>query len=646
VTIEKLISSYGSWKSPISSDLITSGAIRFDPQIAFDGEDIYWIESRPTEAGRAVIVRRSPDGKTTDITPPPYNARTRVHEYGGGAFIVNNGSIFFSNFADQRLYRQESDAEPQPITPEMHLRYADGIIDRDRRRIICVCEDHSDSTQEPVNSIVQISLDGTDNVRSLVSGNDFYSSPRLSPEATHLTWLTWNHPDMPWDSTELWIGDISSDGSVTRRNKITGGNGESICQPKFSPEGILYFISDRSGWWNLYQWKDDQIRSLWELEAEFAVPDWIFGFSNYGFVSNDRIICTYSRQGTSYIASLNSNTGEIREIDTPYTSILSLHAEGSRIVLLAGSPGEALSVVQLDLNTHKTEALRRSTSVTINSGYLSIPQEIEFPTEHGLKAYAVFYPPENKDYQGATGDHPPLLIFTHGGPTSETSSIFNLAIQYWTSRGFAVADVNYGGSSGYGREYRQRLNGQWGIVDVDDCVNCARYLVERNEVDADRIAIRGGSAGGYTTLAALTFRTLFKAGASYYGVSDLEALTRDTHKFESRYLDRLIGPYPERLDLYRQRSPIYHLERLSCPVIFFQGNEDKIVPPNQAEMMVNALREKGVPVAYLLFEGEQHGFRQSQNIKKALDAELYFYSRVFGFNLPDEIDPVPIDNMG
>jgi len=638
---------YGSWKSPITSALIVTDAINIEwpAQVALDGKDVYWVETRPAEEGRSILVRWSPDGQMVDVTPPPFNVRTRVHEYGGGAFIVENGTVYFSNFVDQRLYRQDPAAAAQPITPEGDLRYADGVIDRRWGRIICVCEDHTKSGREPTNSLAGISLDGAGSGQTLVCGNDFYASPCVSPDGSYLAWLTWNHPNMPWDSSELWVGEVTGDGSIGHARRIAGGTDESICQPKYAPDGTPYFISDRTGWWNLYRWTAGRVEALCKMEAEFGAPQWSFGISSYGFESADRVICAYTKDGTSYLASLDTSTRQIKTIDIPYTSIVFLQATFGGAVLIAGSPSEATAIVRLSQATGKIEVLRRSTAVTVDPEYLSAPRAIEFPTENGLTAHAFFYAPRNRDFVASLGERPPLLVVSHGGPTGAHSSTFDLEIQYWTSRGFAVVDVNYGGSTGYGRAYRQRLDGQWGVVDVDDCVNCTRYLIDRGDVDADRVAIRGGSAGGYTTLAALTFRILFKAGASYYGVSDLEALARDTHKFESHYLDRLIGPYPDRRNLYRERSPINFVERLSCPVIFFQGNEDRVVPPSQAEKMVDALRQRGVPVAYLLFEGEQHGFRRAQNIKRALDAELYFYSRIFGFSLPEPVEPVLIENL-
>ena len=640
----KQVAPYGSWKSPITSDLIVSETIGLG-QIALDGEDIYWSEMRPAEGGRYVVVRRTPDGQTTDVTPSPFNARTRVHEYGGGAFAVADGTVYFSNFVDQRLYRQDPGAQPRPITPEADLRYADGVVDRRRGRMICVREDHTVAGREAVNTLVSLDLAGDQEARVLVSGNDFYSSPRLSPDGSRLAWLTWNHPNMPWDGTELWVARLQADGDLGRAERVAGGDDESIFQPEWSPDGVLYFVSDRTGWWNIHRWRDGQVSSLIMWDAEFGKPQWVFGTSTYAFESASRVICTCARQGTWHLASIYTKTRLLGVIKTPYSEIGGLRAGPGGAVFRAGSPTESTSIVRLDLDTEYFKVLRRSGKVTIDTGYLSTPQEIEFPTEHGLTAHAFFYPPQNRDYVAPPDERPPLLVISHGGPTSAASSTLNLMIQHWTSRGIAILDVNYGGSTGYGRAYRQRLGGQWGVVDVDDCVNGARYLVARGEVDGERLAIRGGSAGGYTTLCALTFRDVFRAGASYFGISELEVFVQDTHKFESRYLDRLIGPYPERQALYRERSPIHFTDRLSCPVIFFQGLEDKIVPPNQAELMVDALRRKGLPVAYIPFEGEQHGFRRAENIKRALDAELDFYSRVFGFALADPVEPAPIENL-
>jgi len=646
---------YGSWKSPISSGLIVSESIGLG-QIALDGEDIFWIESRPSDAGRNVLVRRDNIGNTIDVTPRPFNVRTRVHEYGGGAFMVAEGMVYFCNYADQRMYRQQAGpalqpSNPQVITPAGDFRYADMVMDRVRRQIICVREDHTDANREPRNSIVSLDLAGQRLGHVLFAGSDFCAAPRLSPDGSTLAWLSWDHPNMPWDGTQLWTARFGEDGSLGCAVPVAGGLEESIFQPEWSPGGVLYFVSDHSNWWNLYRWRDGRVEPVAPLEAEFCKPQWALAQTTFGFQSDDQIFCSYTRGGSWYLGRIENASGEgpgrVERLDVPYSEMArgGFAVDAEKVVMVAGSPTKPYSVLKLDLVHGEFQELRRSTRVEIDSRYLSIPQPVEFPTENGLTAFAFYYPPVNGDYPAADGELPPLLLKSHGGPTGATRASLDLAIQYWTSRGFAVMDVNYGGSTGYGREYRERLKGQWGVVDVDDCVNAARYLVEQGLVDAGRMAIDGGSAGGFTTLAALTFRDVFHAGASYYGICDLEALVKDTHKFESRYMDSLIGPYPQRQDLYQQRSPIGHTQGLSCPLILFQGLEDKIVPPGQAETMYQTVKAKGIATAYLPFEGEQHGLRQAANIQRALDAELYFYSRVFGFTLAEPVEPVAIENL-
>jgi dipeptidyl aminopeptidase/acylaminoacyl peptidase len=637
------VAPYGSWKSPITADLVAAGEVGLE-QVRLDGADVYWIERRPQEGGRKVIVRRSPDGQVTDVTPVGFNARTRVHEYGGGDYAVSEGTLVFSNFANQRLYLQRPGLEPKPLTPAGELRYADGVIDPSRNLLFCVREDHT-GHGEAVNTLVCVDLAGGETGKILASRNDFYSSPRLSPDGSRLAWLTWNHPNMPWDGTELWVGNLNQDGSVSDTTRIGGGVNESIFQPEWSPDGILYFVSDRTGWWNIYRWGDNQIEALCPMDAEFGQPQWVFASALYGFASEGRIICSYTKKGRDYLATLDTLTKALNTIELPFTAISQVHTAGDRVILIGASSTQPTSIVSLNLTMKNLEVLRRSREAAVDAGFLANPRAIEFRTGGGLTAHANFYPPRNLDYKAPANEKPPLLVMSHGGPTSASSAALKYPIQYWTSRGIAVLDVNYGGSSGYGRQYRERLKGQWGVVDVDDCVNGAVYLVERGDVDGSRLAIRGGSAGGYTTLCALTFRDTFKAGASHYGISDLEALARDTHKFESRYLDGLIGPYPEWRDLYVERSPIHFTERLNCPMILFQGLEDKVVPPNQSEKMVEAVRAKNIPVAYLTFEGEQHGFRKAENIKRVLEAELYFYSKVFGFDLADPVEPVKIENL-
>ena len=642
------IAPYGSWKSPITSDLIVEGSVGLS-QPLFEGDDIYWVEMRPKEAGRNVIVKRSPTSASVDVNPPPFNARTRVHEYGGGDYLVSKGIVCFSNFSDQRLYRQDSpEATPQALTAPGEMRYADSCMDQSRNRLICVREDHTREGTEAVNSIVSINLEpGNEYGTVLVEGNDFYSTPRVSPDGTQLAWLTWNHPNMPWDGCELWVGEFAEDGSLSSTRWVAGGAAESIFQPEWSPDGVLYFASDRSGWWNLERiTADGGIERVCQSKAELGMPQWVFAMSAYAFASTDIIVCSHIDQGVSTFSTVDTTTGKLTPIDCPYTDIQFLRAANGKAVFRGGSPTDVAAIVKFDLATSQFETLRKSNDLEVYPRYFSVPRAIEFPTEGGLTAHGFFYPPQNPDYRAPDNEKPPLIVKSHGGPTSAASTALSLSIQYWTSRGFAVLDVNYGGSTGYGRQYRERLNRKWGIVDVDDCVNGARYLAERGEVDGNRLIITGGSAGGYTTLGALTFRKVFKAGASHFGISNLESMARDTHKYESQYLTGLLGPYPQRKDIYYDRSPINFPERLSCPVIFFQGLEDKVVPPDQAEKMVDAIRAKGIPVSYVAFAGEQHGFRQAKNIKRALDGELYFYSRVFRFELAEPVEPVEIENLG
>jgi dipeptidyl aminopeptidase/acylaminoacyl peptidase len=635
------IGHYGSWKSPLSAQVIVAGTVGLE-QIVLDRDDIYWIESRPAEAGRNVVVRRRPDGVIEDVTPAPFNARTRVHEYGGGAYTVADGIVYFSNFVDQRLYRHRPGVTPEALTLVLPSRYADAVIDRTRRRLVCIGEEHRDGAV--TNFVMGLPIDGTP-TSTLASGNDFYASPRLSPDGRRLAWLSWKHPNMPWDGTELWVAKLNEEGALGQSTCIAGGDDESIFQPEWSPDGVLHFVSDRTGWWNLYRWTGEKVEALCRMEAEFGRPQWLFGVPTYALISANRIVCSYTRGGAWHLGIFDTQTRKLTPLETPYTDISSVRCTAQHALFIGGAPTTPTAVVRLDLATGQHEVLRTSTTLKLDEGYLSTPQALDFPTEHGRKAHAFYYPPRNHDFGGPARERPPLLVCSHGGPTSATSLRMRLEYQFWTSRGFAVLDVNYGGSTGYGRPYRQRLNGTWGIVDVDDCVNAARHLIRKRLADPKRLAIRGGSAGGYTTLCALTFRDFFAAGASYYGVSDLEALAKETHKFESRYLDRLIGPYPERSDIYRARSPIHFTDRLSCPVILFQGLEDKVVLPNQAEMMVEALRAKRLPVAYVPFEGEQHGFRKAENIKRALEDELYFYSQIFDFTPADALEPVRIENL-
>ena len=635
---------YGAWKSPITADLLLSGSVNLS-QPRGDGDDIYWLEGRPLERGRQVIVRRAPDGTTEDVTPPGFSARTRVHEYGGGDYTVHEGIVYFANDADQRLYRQRPGAAPRPITPEENQRYADLHVDAARGRLLAVREDHR-GPGEAVNTLVAIDLDdGATTV--LAEGYDFYSSPRLSPDGQQLAWLCWNHPNMPWDGTELWLAELAADGRPRQARRVAGGPAESIFQPQWSPPGAndsgrLTFVSDRTDWWNLYRLGADGAEALYPMAAEFGQPQWVFGMSTYAYVAPDRLVCSYVANGRRQMAHLDLSSGALRPLDVALPGLM-LAPCGEGVVYVGASPTEAAAVVLW--RPDGMQVLRRSIDFSVDAGYLSIAEPVEFPTANGLTAHGYFYAPRNRDFAAPAGELPPLIVTSHGGPTSATTDDLSLSRQYWTSRGFAILDVNYGGSTGYGRPYRQRLNDNWGIVDVEDCIHGAQWLVETGRVDGERLIIRGGSAGGYTTLRAITAYRVFRAAASYYGVSDAEALAKETHKFESRYSDNLIGPYPARRDLYVARSPIHVAYDCSAALILFQGLEDKVVPPNQSEAMFIAARNKELPVAYIAFEGEGHGFRQAANIKRAMEAELTFYGRVFDFEPAEQLPPLDIENL-
>jgi dipeptidyl aminopeptidase/acylaminoacyl peptidase len=613
------LAAFGSWKSPITAQLVVGESLRLgQPRIGSEG--IYWTEGRPQEKGRHAVVRFRADGEIEELTAAPFDAASRAHEYGGGALAVTAVGVFFVNFKDQQVYTLDAAGQPKAVTQTEGLRYADLIADQAHGRLIGVCEDHRGGSHEPVNTLVSIDL-ATGTTEVIAGGHDFYASPCTSPDGARLAWLTWDHPNMPWDGTELWVAQIAADGAIGAPRRVAGGHAESLFQPSWSPAGDLYVVSDRSGWWNLYRVRggssaaadtaadtdtDAALEALHPMEAEFGKPQWVFGMTTYGFTADGRIVCLYEQDGITHVAVCDPSSGAFADIPTPYSTMRDLQVNGERAVFVGSSPTAGEAIVELDLRARTCRVLRHSDRAVVDARYVSIAQPIRFPTEGGLHAHAFFYPPANPDFKGPEGTLPPLIVIAHG---------------------------------------RQRLDGQGGITDVNDAINAARYLIEQGRVNKDALAVRGGSAGGYLVLCGLAFHDFFKAGASYYGVGDLEALMKDTHKFESRYLLRLVGPYPEAQALYQARSPIHFVKQMSSAMILFQGAEDKVVPPNQAESIYQVVRAKGLPVAHVLYEGEGHGFKRAETITHSLEAELYFYGKIFGFEPADTIAPVTIENI-
>ena len=624
---------YGSWPSTLSAELITRAA----PGLNFlqsHGERLFWVESRPWEAGRNVIMCREGDGSTRDLLPAPFSHQSRVHEYGGMAYAMDDSHLYFVNAADQRIYQLALAEDKQPVAiTAAGSRFADLVIDQARQQLIAVCETHHDN-REPENTLVSIVLaDGS--LSTLVSGADFYAFPRISPDSKQLCWIEWQHPNMPWDSTQLWLANFS-DGGLSDKMLVAGAdNNEAIFQPQWSPDNQLYFVSDKNNWWNIYRIENGSSQPVLEIEAEFATPLWQFGMTSYDFIDADTIACVYTKNGIWHSGFIDIQSGQLNTIKCQYSSMQAVTCHQDKLYLVAGAaalPSELISISR----QAKVTSIYSPATIALAPENLSEPQSILFASgRDNQPVHAFYYPPTNANYCGIEGELPPVIALCHGGPTGATDSGLNLKLQYWCNRGFAVVDINYRGSTGFGRAYRHSLAGAWGIADVEDTQHAIRYLTEQQMIDPQRCLIRGGSAGGYTVLSALTFTDTFQAGASLYGIGDLETLAKDTHKFESRYMDSLIGPYPERRDIYLQRSPIHHAEGLNCPVIFLQGLEDKVVPPNQAEMMVKLLEEKGIKVAHVTFPDEGHGFRKANNIIHAMESELAFYRDVF--NLVDKI---------
>ena len=638
---------YGAWPSPIgASDVAVAGIRLSGPTTVHtdSGDEVWWAEARPTEGGRTVIVRRDAAGAVSDVLPAGWNARTRVHEYGGTAWLpLPGGGLAFADWSDQRVYRLDpGSTTPTPLSPEpaeaAGLRYADPVLAPGGEEIWWVREAHDQGTIR--RHIVAVPVSGAAAadpaaVREIAGGSDFLAFPRPAPDGRRLAWIAWDHPRMPWDGTELRVGELGPAGTVTSVATVLGGPDESVLQPEWADADTLYAVSDRSGWWNLYRLPagGGEPEPLCPRAEEFGHPLWQLGMTTYAVLADGRLVV---RHGTDTLALgvLDPATGELTDLDLPYTLFGSVDVDGDTVLTTAASPVEPPEVVAVDLPTGAVTVLRRSMAEPPDPAYLPQPRSIVVAGPGERDVHAHVYPPSSPDAVAPDGELPPYVVFVHGGPTSHSPAILDLEKAYFTSRGIGVIDVNYGGSTGYGRAYRERLRREWGIVDVEDCVAAVQALVRDGLADGERLGIRGGSAGGWTTLAALTTTDAFAAGVSYYGVAELIAFTADTHDFESRYIDGLVGTLPEDRDVYVERAPLSHVDQLSCPVLLLQGLEDKVVPPSQAELFAAALEKKGIPHAYLPFAGEQHGFRKQETVVAALEAELSFYGQVFGFEPP------------
>ena len=653
------VAPYGTWASSLGIELLTGATIGLsEPWL--DGDDVYWMETRPAEGGRRTLLRRTADGTALELTPFPFKLGNRVHEYGGGSYIVDRGRVVASSMTDGQLWRVHpaGTGEAVAITPPGPTRYADMRFDPGADRVYAVRETHDpERDRDPLlveNEIVAISLDGADGSgRVLVTGPDFVAAPRPSPDGTRLAWLEWDHPDMPWDAVRLRVADVLDDGSLGQPRTLAGGPGVSIVQPAWADQGVLHFVSDETAWWNVYafdgpQGLDGPARNLAAMDAELGDPAWVFGRSSYGFTDDGSILAVARADGRDAFVRITAD-GDVQWLETPFTEVEGLQVAGDGCVAIASGPHEGALLVRMDAETGAVRGvLARALATPIEPGVLPHAEPISFPTSGGATARALYFPPTNDAFRGPDGELPPLIVISHGGPTSAASSALSLERAFFTSRGIAVVDVDYRGSSGYGRPYRDALQGTWGIVDVDDCIAAARFLVERGSVDPERLAIRGGSAGGYTTLAALTFHPdVFAAGISHFGIADLELIHIDGHKFESRYDEGLLAPWTaEGRRVFRERSPIHYLDRVRAPMLIFQGLDDRVVPPSQLDAMVEAFTARGLPHVAMTFEGEGHGFRRAETKRAVFAAELSFLGQVFGFTPADDIPALTIPGLG
>jgi dipeptidyl aminopeptidase/acylaminoacyl peptidase len=655
-----VVAPYGSWSSPVALDLVATGFVRLaEPRC--DGDAITWLEGRAEDGGRQTLVRWTRDGGVRDVSPPGINVRTRVHEYGGGAYLVAGDLVVISDFATGRLLRVGPDRTATPLTPDVRWRYADPCLDAARNRLLCVREDHAVEGHEAVNSLVAIPLDGSAaddaaRVTELAGGSDFVAAPRLSPDGARLAWIRWNHPNMPWDGTECVVAPLHADGSLGAATVVAGDAGTWVTQPAWSPDGVLHVSAELDGWLNLYRVEESGISDAGDgagrpvglvpvapMAAEFGGPEWNFGYADYAFANDGTILAAGRSDGRDRLYRIDpTGAAEPFEVPLPFTELDYLGVQGDRLVCLAAAPTAFRSVLPVSLLDGSFEVLRRASDAALDPADLAVAEPVEFPTTGGRTAHGLLYRPHNRHARAPDGELPPLVVTSHGGPTSAAFTGLSISLQVLVTRGIAVLDVDYGGSTGYGGDYRRRLEGSWGIVDVDDCVAGAQALAARGIADPDRLSIEGGSASGFTTLAALAFRDTFRAGVSYFGIGNLMAFVAETHKFESRYLERLVGPYPAAREIYEARSPIFHVDGIRCPVLILQGLDDRVVPPAEAERIVAALRANGIPYAYLPFEGEDHGFRKASSMIRSIQAELAFYGTVFGFVPADPLPPLPL----
>jgi dipeptidyl aminopeptidase/acylaminoacyl peptidase len=636
---------YGLWPSPINAEQVARQATAYDA-VHTSGESVYWLETRPSQDGRAVVVRWTDDTGAADAVPASFDVGSRVHEYGGGAYLPARKTLFACNQNNQRLYRIDGMRDPVPITPEpptpASLRYADLRLVSSRALLVCVRERHQDG--HVVNELVALPADGSADPWVVASGHDFYAAPRPSPDGRRLAWLTWDRPCMPWDGADLWVADLGPDGRLGPARHVAGGPHESVVQPEWNPEGILYFVSDRSGWWNLYRERQGQVELLLPMAAEFADAPWEFDYSSYAFVGNGRIACRYRQHGRDRLTLLDPETGRLTDLPIPYTSLKPyLRAVGDRLAFIGASPTASSVVAILHVPTGHLDVLAGA-EVSLDAAWVSGPQPIEFLSRDGQTAHAFYYPPTNPEVTGPPDGRPPLLVQAHPGPTADAKARLDLRIQFFTSRGFAVVEVNYAGSTGYGRGYRERLTGQWGVADVADCLDAARCLVEAGEVDGRRLVISGESAGGFTALCALAAEELFAVGASRFGIADLETFRQQAPKFQAHELDRLVGPYPEAVATYRARSPLYAVDRIARPVLLVHGLEDTVVPPAQAQVMDEALDRRGIRHVLLVFPGEGHGLPRPDSIRHALEVELSFYVAALGLSSGKPDSPVAFED--